>query len=505
MTPGAKPVGLWLDIYRAGSLLDAWVNHFTLSLSVPELTDYLDSNGHQHHVAKVAIVNADGSVTDVRRKRTIELTGDVTGKGILEDAQGVTIAVEIKDGSHRHQWNEIDQVPATASRWPTYNEVTDKPDLASKKHRHLWRDLDEVPAGLGGYAASVENVVTDLRTQSGFYNEQPDVANGMPFGTGWKYYFNAAHANATGYNGMIGLDFAGTEMGFATVEGGKLKGWRQVWHSESNLIQAKGANNPGFERHLPGKHARAMRVVSDGTIEWWNTNGAGAWTATIAALRTGSLEVMGHHWASNNSHALADQYANKAPFHVDFGAVPGASDYYSIVRGKNSVAGHGYTTQVELGLLRQGNNNWGTGILMVRSGESAGLPHAVFQFDGVGNFYAPGGVHDAGQRVYSPANPPPTLSHQHGAAQGNADLVAGGWGQVGTYLFAQIHPNLQGEYSVSALIAGSSLRPCSCDSDWDDLQDIALPGTWKCMGRARFGPNIDGDWTAAKTLWFRVV
>ena len=130
INPGAKPVGLWLDIYRAGSLLDAWVNHFTLTLSVPDMVDYLDSNGYQHHVAKVAIINADGSVTDVRRKRTIELTGDVTGKGILEDAQGVTIAVEIKDGSHRHQWGELDQVPATASRWPRYDEVTNKPDLA---------------------------------------------------------------------------------------------------------------------------------------------------------------------------------------------------------------------------------------------------------------------------------------------------------------------------------------------------------------------------------------
>ncbi|WP_236351426.1 phage tail-collar fiber domain-containing protein [Aeromonas veronii] len=112
ITPGAKPVGLWLDIYRAGSLLDAWVNHFTLTLSVPDMVDYLDSNGYQHHVAKVAIINADGSVTDVRRKRTIELTGDVTGKGILEDAQGVTIAVEIKDHSHTHSWDEVTDKPS---------------------------------------------------------------------------------------------------------------------------------------------------------------------------------------------------------------------------------------------------------------------------------------------------------------------------------------------------------------------------------------------------------
>ncbi|WP_235671701.1 phage tail protein, partial [Aeromonas caviae] len=107
ITAGAKPVGLWLDIYRAGSLLNAWVNHFTLTLSVPALADYVDSNGNQHHVAKVAIINSDGSVTDLRRKRTIELSGDVTGKGILEDAQGVTIAVEVKDNSHGHLMENV--------------------------------------------------------------------------------------------------------------------------------------------------------------------------------------------------------------------------------------------------------------------------------------------------------------------------------------------------------------------------------------------------------------
>ncbi|MFR9705082.1 phage tail protein, partial [Aeromonas sanarellii] len=77
-----------------------------------------------------------GSVTDLRRKRTIELSGDVTGKGILEDAQGVNIAVEIKAGSHRHPWSELDGVPATASRWPSWAEVTAKPDLAAANHNH---------------------------------------------------------------------------------------------------------------------------------------------------------------------------------------------------------------------------------------------------------------------------------------------------------------------------------------------------------------------------------
>ncbi|MCS3456094.1 hypothetical protein M2366_002175 [Aeromonas sp. BIGb0405] len=136
ISPGAKPVGLWLDIYRAGSLLDAWVNHFTLTLSVADKADYTDGNGYRHHLAKVAIINSDGSVTDLRRKRTIELSGDVSGKGILEDAQSVNIAVEIKAGSHRHPWSELDNVPEAANRWPNWGEVTDKPALASEGHTH---------------------------------------------------------------------------------------------------------------------------------------------------------------------------------------------------------------------------------------------------------------------------------------------------------------------------------------------------------------------------------
>ncbi|MGN4962150.1 phage tail-collar fiber domain-containing protein [Aeromonas veronii] len=479
ITPGAKPVGLWLDIYRAGSLLDAWVNHFTLTLSVPDMVDYLDSNGYQHHVAKVAIINADGSVTDVRRKRTIELTGDVTGKGILEDAQGVTIAVEIKDGSHRHKWGDLDDVP----------------ELALKRHRHPWENIDEVPAGLGTYAAATTNVATQLREKSGFYNAS-NAANGMPFGSEWKYYFNVAHANAGGYNGMIGLDFAGSEMGFATVENGIFKGWRQLWHSESKRIQVKADANPMFEMHIPGKHAAAMELESNGAIQWWSTNGAGGWAKTIASLTPGAFEVYGGHWAANNSHGYGDQWANTAPFHVNFGLVAGSSDYYPIVRGKNAVNGQGYTTQVELGILREGGPTWGHGILMVRSGEGngPGSPSAIYRFDWGGNFYAPGAVHDAGQRVYSP-NREPHYSHVHTAAQGNQDIVAGGVGQIGTYGF--FFTQASGAYGPGTTLPGSSLRWSSTDMHESDWGGGSPAGTWKLVG---YYPS--NAWT--KSLWIRI-
>lgn len=400
INPGAKPVVLWVDIYRAGSLLDAWVNHFTLTLSVPDMVDYLDSNGYQHHVAKVAIINADGSVTDVRRKRTIELTGDVTGKGILEDAQGVTIAVEIKEGSHRHKWGELDQVPATASRWPSYAEVTGKPDLAAALHRHQWSELDQVPAGLGTYAAATTNVATQLREKSGFYNAS-NAANGMPFGSEWKYYFNAAHGNADGYNAMIGVDFSGSEMGFAAVEKGVFKGWRQLWHSESRRIQAKGPS-PMFELHHPGVTAVASYLSADGVF---------------------------------------------------------------------------------------------------RVGSSDGFGRVVFErmsIDSLGNVFAGGGIYEQNQRVYSPNNQP-HYTHNHSAAQGNADVVASGYGQVGSYAFARnMGPNSVG---IGGTIAGSLLRPANPSNISNGYQpDVQLPGTWKAMGYS----NKNGGEDVWTTLWIRI-
>ncbi|MGL5841167.1 MAG: phage tail protein [Aeromonas hydrophila] len=70
VTPTAMPMGVWADVYRAGSLLGAWENRVALVLSGAALADYTDSDGHQHYVTKVAVINRDGSVTDTRRQHT---------------------------------------------------------------------------------------------------------------------------------------------------------------------------------------------------------------------------------------------------------------------------------------------------------------------------------------------------------------------------------------------------------------------------------------------------
>ncbi|MCE7654676.1 phage tail-collar fiber domain-containing protein [Vibrio fluvialis] len=67
-TINTKPNGLYLDVVRMGTVLSEWQNIVTIRLSEVELVDYLDGNNQQHYVAKLAGINADGSITDWRAK-----------------------------------------------------------------------------------------------------------------------------------------------------------------------------------------------------------------------------------------------------------------------------------------------------------------------------------------------------------------------------------------------------------------------------------------------------
>lgn len=64
--PGTKPIGVWVDVHRAGSLLSEHQNHFTIITSVADLTDHVDSSGYPHYVAKLATVQANNTIVDGR-------------------------------------------------------------------------------------------------------------------------------------------------------------------------------------------------------------------------------------------------------------------------------------------------------------------------------------------------------------------------------------------------------------------------------------------------------
>ncbi|CAH8235046.1 phage tail protein [Vibrio aestuarianus] len=63
-----KPNGIYIDVVRDGAALSAWENTLTIKVSTTPLNDYVDEAGRKHYVAKLAGINANGSVVDSRVK-----------------------------------------------------------------------------------------------------------------------------------------------------------------------------------------------------------------------------------------------------------------------------------------------------------------------------------------------------------------------------------------------------------------------------------------------------
>lgn len=67
-----KPNGIYIDVVRDGTALSAWENTLTIKVSTTQLNDYVDEAGRKHYVAKLAGINANGSVVDWRVKGGLE-------------------------------------------------------------------------------------------------------------------------------------------------------------------------------------------------------------------------------------------------------------------------------------------------------------------------------------------------------------------------------------------------------------------------------------------------
>ncbi|WP_429074344.1 phage tail protein [Aeromonas hydrophila] len=95
--PGTKPIGVWVDVHRSGSLLSEHQNHFTIITSVADLTDHVDSNGYPHYVAKLGIVQADSTVIDGRGQ------GGSGGSGAITDTLARLEQVDAMLATHNRE------------------------------------------------------------------------------------------------------------------------------------------------------------------------------------------------------------------------------------------------------------------------------------------------------------------------------------------------------------------------------------------------------------------
>ncbi len=536
VTPGAKPVGLWLDIYRAGSLLDAWVNHFTLTLSVPELTDYLDSNGHQHHVAKVALVNADGSVTDVRRKRTIELTGDVAGKGILEDAQGVTIAVEIKDHSHTHSWDEVTDKP-TLEQMGGYPKTGGPLDggidakdaiygrvglISRSRAGSTWLGMETpenanpyISARASGDTAKVQVLEFQdkrIRARKMIHADSMQVQAdaGLRFsptddwsGATWGLGINAE-------NRILGLHrynngvWMGSPLQITPGDVVSINTLQVQRGSESNYHQVKNAGNPTYELHEPGKFAVMMyKPQGTATLRFCSSNGAGGEAQGYGGADSdGFFTVAGryraHYPAANRPWTGKGQcgfYQNDV--------IVGSGSFVGIVGGMSVFPGQ-WGLEFGYGNYINTNPDLCSHILNCTDG---GNYHRKWSFRNDGLLETPSGWYiSQNGDLWSPRLGNTIVDWSMAsfalkqAASGNADVVAGSYHAIGAYVFAALVP-AGGKTSHGQRAAGAYLRPCSA-AEWG-YAGYSLPGTWQCMGDI-MGANDDDRYDDRATLWIRV-
>lgn len=72
-TVDSKPTTLWVDVYRDGTALSKYENLFQIVVTTDDLVDYTDNENRPHYVAKLARIEVDGSIVDLRVKGGLAL------------------------------------------------------------------------------------------------------------------------------------------------------------------------------------------------------------------------------------------------------------------------------------------------------------------------------------------------------------------------------------------------------------------------------------------------
>ncbi|OOE45130.1 phage tail protein [Salinivibrio kushneri] len=63
-----KPATLYVEVYRDGTALSVWKNHGQVIASQSPMADHTNANGRHHYVTKLAHINSDGSIEDLRQR-----------------------------------------------------------------------------------------------------------------------------------------------------------------------------------------------------------------------------------------------------------------------------------------------------------------------------------------------------------------------------------------------------------------------------------------------------
>lgn len=424
-----RPVKVWLDVSWSGTLTSEWKVQSKIVVT-DNLTDYAE-NGVQHYVFALADIDASGNVTDLRPKGTLDdqAASDALKKheqsrnhpDATTSARGFTQLSSATD-------SDSETLAATPKAVKTVSENVTKLEksLGTAATKNVQESRDDITAGrvlVNGGAVAVRSV----RAKAG---EAIADASALPANSVSFCYADAAFS--PGYEATI-LDVGG--------------GWGDY------RVQYAASYGDG------GKRLKFRTLNGDNG--YW-----GSWTSVLTNYG-GSVDYLDNakYFATKAEYwqgigGFAQQYSNgTAPFFMPGYTTPnGMSVYLPIVKGTSQTSGHGYGASVSFGILRSGNNDFGSAVIHIIGDRGTG---AVYQFGYDGTFYAPGkvnagtnvianqGLYESGGavRVYSSNNPPPNQSGSTTTGNSSAYYRHGN-GQIfmqcitGVYSDSRVNPDV---------------------------------------------------------------
>jgi len=256
---------------------------------------YVGGGGGGSYTLPVA---ADGTLGGVQ----VGYTTDATARKYAVQLDGEKAYVNVPWTDH-YAWSDITDKPTTATRWPSWDEVTSKPNsFTPSAHTHAWGDITSgVPATATRWPSWSEVTSkptsktawgqTYLNSSSEFQNVSGDLSAGSSGGTISQFHsieLNSA-GSLGGYGGFIDFHFNGSSSDYTSriIEDASGEINIQATTKVSNLYSR------GYVTAL--SDARKKRVLGDIVLsaeqiakmpavrfEWKNNENPGIFIGTLA-------------------------------------------------------------------------------------------------------------------------------------------------------------------------------------------------------------------------------
>lgn len=428
ITVADKPVNVWLDVAWTGTLTSAWGVASKITVAA-NLADYVQ-NGVQHYVFAVASIDANGNITDLRPKGTLneQAANDALKKH--EQSRNHPDATTAAKGFTQLS-SALDSVSETLAATPkavkaANDNANGRVPSGRKINGHVLTDDFNISSQdiFNGQAVGIGNAA-DLNafTTPGLYyqpaNAQAQTGSNYPEANAGSLEIYK-HAGIT----QIYRVYNSSRAYIRTLYGGTWSAWTKQYDAANKPSPDDiGAVNKGGDTmtgplkvngEIQAASANSFRIAYGDYGTFWRNDGANLYLMLTGkgdayggfnalrplrvSLETGALQSDSPLNVSNTISASkeitagysgifgwANQYSTKAPFFNSY-STTGASEYHPAIKQQATITGKNAWAFSMGSLVSDGALSWHLHM------KGSGSGDINYKWDTNGNFTAPGQI-----------------------------------------------------------------------------------------------------------------